>query len=74
MVYIADLSILKLFQAILHLKFIQLKNWKVWSDENKSLAMVATYWWWKNHLLIISIDSKKQIFHSVTLELIWTIT
>lgn len=32
--------------------------------------MVATYWWWKNHLLIISIDSKKQIFHSVTLDLI----
>lgn len=46
-VYIAGLPILKLFQGVLFLRFIQLKNWKTRSDKDKNYAKVATYWWWK---------------------------
>lgn len=35
MVYIADLSILKFFFVVLFLRFIQLKKWKMWLDEDR---------------------------------------
>lgn len=36
MSYIAGVPILKLFQGVLFLRFIQLKNWKTRSDKDKN--------------------------------------
>lgn len=58
MVYLADLSIFKLFEKALYLRFIRLKNGKLWWDEDKE--PVAVYRWWGNPFSMISVHSKKQ--------------
>lgn len=68
-VYIADLSIFKLFWKGTIFKIHSAKELKVvvrWGQEP-----VAVYRWWVNPFSMISVDSKKQKSHSITLETIW---